>query len=242
MTLAVDRLSVDRGGRCVVDDVSLTVAPGDILTVVGPNGAGKSSLLESVVGLLQPTHGQIAFGGEPLRDLYARSRVFSYLPEDAEPPAEVRVETLLAHAERFGRPPARLAAELAERLGVRGLGRERAGRLSRGQKRRVALCVALCTSRPVIVLDEPLATFDPLQLLEVVPVLRDRAAAGVALILTVHQMSDAEKVASRVLVLDGGRTIACGSLTELRARAGEGTSLEQIVLDLLRQRIRHARA
>ena len=242
-TLVVDRLSVDRGGRRVVRDVSLTLAPGDILTVVGPNGAGKSSLLAAVVGLLPTTDGHVVFGGQRLRDLRARSRVFSYLPEEGEPPAEVRVETLLAHAERFGRPPARLAAELAERLGVRGFVRERAGRLSRGQWRRVALLVALCTSRPVIVLDEPLATFDPLQLLEVVAVLRDRATAGATLILTVHQMTDAEKIASRVLVLDAGTAIACGTLTELRARTG-GTdaSLEEIVLDVLRKGNAHARA
>ena len=124
-----------------------------------------------------------------------------------------------------------------------GLVRERVGRLSRGQKRRVALFGALCTSRPVIVLDEPLATFDPLQLLQVVPVLQERAAAGVALILTVHQMTDAEKIASRVLVLDAGTAIACGTLTELRARAGRmGASLEEIVLDLLRAGNEHARA
>jgi len=234
-TLVVDRLSVERGGRRVVRDVSLTLAPGEILTVIGPNGAGKSSLLGAVVGLLPPTDGHVDFGGQRLRDLRARSRVFSYMPEDGEAPAEVRVETLLAHAEHFGRPPVRLSPYLAERLGVRGFARERAGTLSRGQKRRVALFVALCTSRPVIVLDEPLATFDPLQLLEVLPVLRDRAATGAALILTAHQMSDAEKIASRILVLDAGMAIACGTLPELRERAGRtDASLEEVVLDLLR--------
>ena len=241
--LRVDRLTVDRGGRRVVNEVSFALAPGDIVTVVGPNGAGKSSLLEATLGLLPAADGSVRFDGRPLHDLQGRSRVFSYMPDEAEPPSEVRIQTLVAHAERFGRPPRRLADGLIERLGLSRLMGERAGRLSRGEKRRVLLFTALCSSRPVVVLDEPLAAFDPLQLLDVLAVLRDRAAAGVTLLVSAHQMSDAEKIASRVLVLDAGTAIAYGSLAELREQTGrtEG-SLEDVVLELLRARVRHARA
>jgi ABC-type multidrug transport system ATPase subunit len=240
--LVVDRVSVDRGRRPVLTDVSFTLSRGSIVAVVGPNGAGKSSLLEAILGLLPVSDGRVTFDGRMLRDLRDRSAVFSYLPDAAEPPPEVRVGTLLAHAERFGRPPAHLAHDLAERLRVGQLACERAGRLSRGEKRRVSLFAALCTARPVVVLDEPLATFDPLQLLDVLPVLRDRSGAGTALLLSVHQMTDAEKVASQVLVLDGGRVVGFGTLEELRARVGHhrGT-LEDVVLELLRVRERHAR-
>jgi ABC-2 type transport system ATP-binding protein len=241
--LVVDRLTVDRGGRRVVNDVSFTLAPGDIVTVVGPNGAGKSSLLEAMLGLLPVAAGCVTFDGRPLRYLKRRSYVFSYMPDDAEPPAEVHVGTLVAHAERFGRPPGRLADSLVERLGLRGIIGQRAGRLSRGQKRRVSLFTALCTSRPMIALDEPLSAFDPLQLLDILPVLRERAAAGAAMLLSAHQMTDAQKIASRVLVLDAGTPIACGSLPELRERTGRADgSLEDVVVDLLRARDRHARA
>lgn len=241
--LQVDRLTVDRGGRRVVTEVSFALAPGDIMTLVGPNGAGKSSLLEATLGLLPVADGCVRFDGQPLHDLHGRSRVFAYMPDEAEPPPEVRVQTLVAHAERFGRPPSRLTEWLIERLGLGAIIGERAGRLSRGQKRRVLLFAALCSSRPVVVLDEPLAAFDPLQLLDVLAVLRDRAAAGVMLLLSVHQMTDAEKLASRVLVLDDGAAIASGSLAELRQQMGHAdASLEDIVLDLLRARERHAGA
>ena len=241
--LVVDRVNVHRGGRHVLRNVSFAVSPGSIVAVVGPNGAGKSSLLEAVLGLLPLSGGAVTFEGRRLHDLPARSAVFSYMPDEAEPPAEVRVATLLAHAERFGRPPAHLADHLAERLGVRRLSRERGGRLSRGEKRRVSLFAALCTARPVVVLDEPLATFDPLQILEVLPVLRERADAGVALLLSVHQMTDAEKIASRVLVLDAGRVVAFGTLAELRALAGvDQATLEDVVLALLRRRQTDVRA
>lgn len=241
--LAVEHLTVDRAGRTVVHDVSFTMVPGDILTIVGPNGAGKSSLLEATLGLLRLASGRVTFGSRPLRDLEARARVFSYMPDEAEPPPEVRVETLVAHAERFGRPAQRLATDLIVLLGLQKLLGERVGKLSRGQKRRVLLFTALCTSRPVVVLDEPLAAFDPLQLLDLLPVLRNRAAAGIGLILTVHQMTDAEKIASRVLVLDVGRVVACGSLTDLRTQANRPDgSLEDVVVDLLRARDADARA
>jgi ABC-type multidrug transport system ATPase subunit len=235
--LVVEHLTVERAGRTVVRDVSFTLAPGDVVTVVGPNGAGKSSLLEAILGLLPRVSGSVTFGGIPVRDLGTRACVFSYMPDDAEPPSEVRVTTLVAHAERFGQPPSRLATDLIELLGLKKLLGERAGNLSRGQKRRVLLFTALCTSRPVAVLDEPFAAFDPLQLLDLLPVLRARAAAGVALLLTVHQMSDAERIASRVLVLDVGRVVAWGSLSDIRAQANRPDgSLEDAVIDLLRAR------
>jgi ABC-type multidrug transport system ATPase subunit len=242
-TLRVERLAVDRGGRRVLSEVSLALDPGDIVAVVGPNGAGKSSLLEATLGLLPMASGYVSFDGRPLLDLPARARVFSYMPDDAEPPPEVHVRTLVAHAKRFGRPPGRLADWLVERLGLSMIVAERAGRLSRGQKRRVLLFLALCTSRPIVVLDEPTGAFDPLQLLDVLAVLRERAAAGVTLLLSVHQMSDAEKIATRVLVLDAGTVIAYGTLAELRERASRADgSLEDVVLELLRARERHARA
>jgi len=241
--LIVDGVTLDRGGRRVLAGVSFALASGEVVAIVGPNGAGKSSLLEAVLGLLPLTAGHVTFAGRPMGHLRARSRVFSYMPDAAEPPPEVRVDALLAHAVRFGRPPARLADDLAERLGVRRLASDRAGRLSRGQKQRLSLFAALCTSRPVLVLDEPLAAFDPLQLLDVMPVLRDRAAAGAAVLLSVHQMTDAEKLASRVLVLDAGVVVAFGTLRDLRAQVGRYTaSLEDVVLGLLRTREGHARS
>jgi len=235
--LVVEGLSVERGRRRVLDRVSLGLAPGEIVAVIGPNGAGKSSLLEAILGFLPVAAGRVTFEGRALRDLASRARVFSFLPEEAEPPAEVRVSTLLAHAERFGRPPDGLAAALLERLGLGPLAGARAGELSRGEKRRVALFAALATGRP-----EPLGVFDPLQLEDVLAVLRARARAGTALLLSVHQMSDAEKIASRVLVLDAGRMVAFGPLAELRARVGRAdASLEDIFIALLRAGT-HARA
>jgi ABC-2 type transport system ATP-binding protein len=156
------------------------------------------------------------------------------MPDEATPPTEVMVATLLEHAIRFGRPPDALATELRTRLDLTPLLRARAGELSRGERRRVALFGAICAQRPVIVLDEPFGAFDPQQLLDVLAVVRSRAAAGSAVIVSVHQMSDAEKIADRVLLLRAGRVLAFDTLAGLRARVEDPTaSLEEVFLALL---------
>jgi ABC-type multidrug transport system ATPase subunit len=236
VSLAVQGLTIARGRRRVLNDVSFTVARGEILVIVGANGAGKTTLLDGVLGFIPRTSGRIVWNDIPIATLPQSARVFSCMPDDADPPAEVTVETLLAFGRRFGAVDPALASRLEQRLGLTPLRGARAGELSRGERRRLQLHAALCTSRPVAVLDEPLGTFDPLQLLDVLALLRERAAAGASLLLSVHQMTDAEKIASRILILDAGRVLALGSLDELRARAdAPGAALEAVFLSLLRR-------
>jgi ABC-type multidrug transport system ATPase subunit len=231
-TLHTQALSVRRGGRPVLREVTFELPPGEILVIVGANGAGKTTLLEAVLGFQPTSSGTVTFAGRPLRDLRARARVFSYVPDEAEPPAEVAVATLLAHARRHGRAEPRWADELEEALALPPLRRARAGQLSRGEKKRLMLFAALCGDRPVAVLDEPLGVFDPLQLVSVLALLRRRAAAGHALLLSVHQMADAEKIASRVLILHEGSVLALGTPDAL------GKPLEGTFLALLEERSR----
>jgi ABC-2 type transport system ATP-binding protein len=225
--------------------VSFDLRPGEIVAVIGPNGAGKTTLLEAVVGIQRLTAGHVSFGGRVLRSLVERAQVFSFMPDEAELPAEVSVAVLLDHAAQYGRPPPGLAEALRKGLDLQSLLRARGGELSRGERRRVALFAALCTSRPVVVLDEPLGTFDPLQLLGISEVLRERASGGISLFLSIHQMSDAEKIADRLLLLCAGRIVAFGTLDELRRAAGlSGGPLEQVFLSLLKAeqtRSEHAR-
>ena len=232
--LTVDGVGLRRSGRAVLSEVSFSLEPGEIVTVIGANGAGKTSLFEAILGFVPLDDGRILHHGKVLSNLADRARVFSFMPDDAEPPAEVRVQTLLEYAVRFGRAAPALAQHLTKRLGLAAIAGARAGELSRGERRRVLLFAALCTDRPVLVLDEPMGTFDPLQLLDVVDLLGERANAGAALLLSVHQLSDAEKIATRVLLLDAGRVLACASVAELRERVGKPhASLEEIFLLLL---------
>jgi ABC-type multidrug transport system ATPase subunit len=235
--LAVWKITVRRARRTILEGVSFNLTQGEIVAVIGANGAGKTTLLEAVVGCTRSLAGSVRYQGRDLDSLGARARVFSFMPDAAEPPAEVAVCTLIRYAQHFGRVPEARARQLAERLGLHALGSARAGDLSRGEQRRVSLFAALCTDRPVVVLDEPLGTFDPLQLLDVLAVLRESAREGTALLLSVHQMSDAEKTADRVLILDQGRMLALGTIGELRARvARPAARLEEIFVCILEAR------
>lgn len=234
--LVAESISVRRAERTIVDRVSFSVEPGEIVVVIGANGAGKTSLLEAVVGATRMHSGRVLFGDRALASLAEHASVFSYMPDAAEPPAEVRVSTLVRLAQRCGNAGDVKARALAESLRLAPLASARAGELSRGEKRRVSLFTALCTDRPAVVLDEPLGAFDPLQLLDVLEVLRECAREETALLLSAHQMSDAEKIASRVLIMDQGRVVAIGSLAELRARTAlPEASLEQVFLRLLEE-------
>jgi ABC-2 type transport system ATP-binding protein len=231
--LDVRNLVVTRGARRVLDGVSLTLGAGEIVAVVGPNGAGKTTLLETIAGALAVKAGQVAVGGRPLGSLAERARWLGHLAGEAEPPFEARVAVVLDGAAGDRAWKLKMEAE----LGLADLRRARIGALSRGERRRVLLFETLAGSKPFLLLDEPTSVFDPLQLLGVIALLRDAAARGAGLLVTVHQMSDAEALASRILVLEAGRTVGLGSMAELRAQAGvpATASLHATFLALLRR-------
>jgi ABC-type multidrug transport system ATPase subunit len=227
-------IAVRRAGRTVLSGVSLMVAAGERWAVIGPNGAGKTTLLEVVVGQQPPSTGTVLGRGAPLTGLAARSRTMAWVAADSQPTPEARVELLLREAARHGRADDARRAELTRRLSLGGLLRARAGELSRGEQRRLALAEALLLGRPLVVLDEPLGAFDPLQLREVIAVLQGEAARGVGLLVSVHQLGDADKLADHVLLLHEGKVLASGERSEIAAGAGRpGGSLEEVFLALL---------
>jgi ABC-type multidrug transport system ATPase subunit len=231
------RVTAQRARRTVLDDVTVSVAPGEILAVIGPNGAGKTSLLEAAIGALPLTSGEVRVAGRPLGGISDRARRLFYLAGEAEPPAEVPVGTLLGHALAAPGADPHLASGLIDRLGLGPLHQAAAGALSRGERRRVLLFAALVSARPFLLLDEPTGVFDPLQLLDVMALFRECAGRGAGLMVTVHQMSDAEGLASRILLLDEGRALACDTLDGLRTLAGlPGGSLQRVFLALLQAR------
>jgi ABC-2 type transport system ATP-binding protein len=232
--LELRNLEVRRGRRVVLAGVSLAVGIGERWAVIGPNGAGKTTLLEAVVGQQAASSGVLEARGSPLHGLAERARLLAWVAADARPTPEARVDLIVREAARRGRADAARRALFVERLALGRLLQVRAGELSRGEQHRLALAEALLLGRPLVVLDEPLGAYDPLQLREVLALLRDESARGVALLVSVHQLSDAEKFADRVLVLHEGRALASGSLGELQARAGRpGGSLEDVFLALL---------
>jgi len=158
--LTVDGLGVDRGGRRVVSNVSFTLSGGQALIVTGRNGAGKSTLLRALAGLLPRAEGEVTLsGGPPDVDL---PRTIHYLAHADGLKAALTVEENLTFwADYFGAGEGSLAvADALEAVGLAHLFSARAGALSAGQKRRVALARLLVAHRPIWLLDEPLTALD----------------------------------------------------------------------------------
>ena len=218
--LRADALSVRRGGRLLLDAVSFDAGRSEILGVIGPNGAGKTTLFEAVAGFVPLAGGRVE-----------RHSGLFYLPEAIRPWPDQRVGWCLDFfAGLFGRERDR---EAVDALQLGDLLAQRAGSLSKGEARRVALALGLSTPQPVLLLDEPFDGLDFRQTRAAMELLRSRAAAGRTLILSIHQLTDAARVCDRFLLLDHGRAIAVGDLSALRTRVAQPqATLEEVFLAL----------
>jgi ABC-2 type transport system ATP-binding protein len=226
--LRIEGMSVRRRGRALLDDVSFAAQRGEIVGVIGPNGAGKTTLFEAIAGFLPEARGRVFFEE---RALQPRNSALFYLPDGIRPWRQQRVGWCLDFFARlFDR---RRDGEAMAALQLGPLLAQRAGSLSKGEAKRVALALALGTPQPLLLLDEPFDGLDFRQARGAMALLRSRAAAGRTLVLSIHQLVDAARVCDRFLLLDHGRAIAEGDLAELRARAGTpDASLEEVFLAL----------
>ena len=239
------RLALDIRGlrksfdRPAVDGLDLAVEAGEFYSLLGPNGAGKTTTLRMVAGLLKPDAGSVEiFGIDALRDPVAAKQVLAWVSD--EPMIYDKLtpfEYLEFVAGLWGVDAAvgeRRARELLEWLGLGANAHERCEGFSKGMRQKVALAGALVHDPRVIVLDEPLTGLDAASARQVKGVLRERVRAGDTVIMTTHILEVAERMADRIGVIAGGRLIAHGTLEELRAQTGKGTSsLEDTFLTLI---------
>lgn len=207
----------------VLDGVSLRADKGRVTALLGANGAGKTTTLECAQGLQKPSGGSVRLLGEdPWRAGAAlRSRVGIMLQEGGLPPA-VRPLSLLRHVAGMYASP-RGVDELAARLGIDSFAQTPVRRLSGGQKQRLALACALVGNPEVLFLDEPSAGLDPQSRNIVFELINELRAEGLAIILTTHLLDDAQKLADYVYIIDKGRTVRHGTVSELTAHAADAT-------------------
>jgi len=222
--LRAEHLGVTLGGKPILADVSLAVAPGEVLGVLGPNGAGKSTLLRALAGLIRH-QGQVRVDGRPVLELERRerARALSFVPQRSQLQARLPVHTVVlhgryAHRQAFGRPAAAdlEATEQAMRdAQVLELSSRDFAELSYGEQRRVLLARALCTGARVLLLDEPTAALDVAHALELHQALRRLANAGHAVVAVLHGLDEALRFTDRSLLLKDGRTVVSGPTAEV---------------------------
>jgi ABC-2 type transport system ATP-binding protein len=201
--------------RAVVDDVSFTVAPGELVALLGPNGAGKTTTVEIVEGYRRADDGTVRILGEdPARgDRTLRARVGLMLQSGGIDLRARPRETIVQYA-RFHVDP-RDPDELLDALGLRTVASTPFRRLSGGERQRLGLALALVGRPEVLILDEPTAGMDPEVRAVVRALIAEQRAAGVAILLTSHDLIDVERLADRIVVLVAGRIAATGTPAEL---------------------------
>ena len=207
-----------RGRPWALRDVDVALPAGSITALVGPNGAGKSTFIKGCVGFERPTAGSLLVdGADPWRDRGAALRRIGYVPQAASLYRELSVADHLALAARWRPGFDTTTAELRlEQLAIPLAAR--AGELSGGQQAQVGLAIALGTLAPVLLLDEPLASLDPLARREFLHVMVDAVRErGSTALLSSHVITDIEQACDRLLVLGGGRKVLDVSMEEARA-------------------------
>lgn len=215
-------LRVSRGKDTIVEDVSFSVEPGELVVIVGPNGAGKSTLLRALAGLL-PAEGDILLGGARLQELAPaeRAKRIAYVPQRTQLRALLRVEEVIAqgrYAHRGG-GKGRIATAMQE-AGADAFAGRLFPELSIGEQQRVLIARALATEAPLLLLDEPTAALDALQALRTHRLFRRLADEGRGLVIVLHHLDDALRFADRCLLLGAGRpakVVASGSPAEVIA-------------------------
>ena len=216
--------------RTAVHDLSLAVSAGEVVALLGPNGAGKTTTLRMLAGLLPPTSGRIALGGEALTHATAdalRSRV-GLLTEAPGLWERLTVRmnlTTYARLHGVANPGARVT-ELLEAVGLEPRAEDRAGALSKGLKQRAAMARALIHDPLVILLDEPTSGLDPASAHEMRALVRGLRSEGRAVLVSTHNLAEAEELADRIAIMNT-RLLAFDTPRALRARqAGGGVLLE----------------
>lgn len=219
-TLAVASLSLSLGGNRILDTVSASFAAGRVTAILGPNGAGKSSLLACLTGLRNIDSGLVTLDGVALHALPPRdlARRIGFLPQSADVHWDIDVATLVGLGRfpwrgRWGETAADVAAVTAAMVAtdVTGLGDRIVNTLSGGERSRVLLARVLAGTPQWLLADEPLASLDPAHQLDVLDCLRGIAARGAGVVVVLHDLNQAARVADDVLLMRSGRILAFGA-------------------------------
>ncbi len=220
------------GQRWALRDATFTLGAGEMVGLIGPNGAGKTTLFECVAGVLPATAGMVRTDdGAPVA---SRKRVLFYVPDGVRPwPDQTAgwVLRFMAGLHGIAEPTRR---EVERSLALEPLLGARTGTLSKGEHKRLMLAMGLLTPQALLMIDEPFDGLDLRQTREAMRVLRDHAGAGRTLLLSIHQLNDAERACDRLILLSEGRIVGQGTLDELRAAAGQPATaaLEEVFLAL----------
>lgn len=227
--IEVSNLTKRYAGRTAVDDISFTVARGEIVGLLGPNGAGKSTTMRVLSGFMPATSGTVKVAGfDVFHDSEETRRRIGYMPENNPLYNEMRVREYLKFRARLKglgwRKSRERVSTVMEQCSLTDVGRRVIGQLSKGYKQRVGLADALVHEPELIILDEPTIGLDPQQIRSVRSLIKSLAGKHTVLIST-HILPEVEMMCGRVLIMLGGRVLASDTPENLQRRMAGGNQI-----------------
>ncbi|MDQ6929144.1 MAG: ABC transporter ATP-binding protein [Candidatus Eremiobacteraeota bacterium] len=229
-------LSKRYGGRLAVAGLTMNVARGEVFGFLGPNGAGKTTAVKMLLGLVHRTGGDAAILGRPLGTIEARRHI-GYLPELFRYQDWLTAREILHwHASIVGVPRTKQHTQvdgILERIGLAGRADDRVGVYSKGMQQRLGIGVALVGDPQLIFLDEPTSALDPVGRADIRDLIAGLKAQGTTVFLNSHLLTEVESVCDRVAVIDRGKIIAIGDLSELLGRFALRITFERMSESLI---------
>jgi ABC-2 type transport system ATP-binding protein len=228
--IAVERLRKSFDSLVAVDDVSFSLAEGEIFGLLGPNGAGKTTTISMVCGVLKPDAGRVLIGG---MDIWLEpkkvKRDLGVVPQEIAVYEDLSArDNLNFWGSLYGLSGTDLKSRINEsltRVGLADRANDKVKNFSGGMKRRLNLCMGLLHRPRALLLDEPTVGIDPQARLNILDVVRDVAASGTTVLYTTHYMDEAQELCDRIAIIDHGKILTVGTLAELTRLAGEAEVL-----------------
>jgi len=237
--ISIEALTKNYDALVALNNVSLTVGPGEIVGLIGPNGAGKSTLMKIVVGILRPTSGRVRISGhDVVQEPEAAKKLVGYVPENPSLYTALTVSEFLRFVGKIrGVRDEDLEAKTSGSLKTFSLldkADSLVGSLSKGMKQKVALIAATLHDPDVLILDEPLTALDPKTQAFVHGWISSQGKEGRTVLLSTHNLEIVQDYASRIVIIDKGTVVATGGLESLRklADAKGDARLDEVFLKL----------
>ncbi len=215
------------GRQHVLKDISLDIKEPGIYAILGPNGSGKSTLLKSIIGLVNPGQGDILVNGIGVADTHIYRREVSYLPQIARFPDNLRVFELIRLIKEIRKVEAD-ESELVDLFQVESEMRKKLRNLSGGTRQKVNMILGFLFDTPILILDEPTVSLDPVSLAKFRKLISVKRQQGKIIIYTTHIMNLVEELSDRIILLMEGRIIFKGGLKEIYKETG-ASSLENAI-------------
>lgn len=218
--LTADAITVSYSRRPVLTDLSVRIPEGSLTMIIGPNGCGKSTLLHTFAGMLKPSSGSVRLGERPLTAFPAKhlARELALLPQSAIVPAGVRVSAMVGRGrypyqrllQQWSDADERAVGAAMVATGTADLADEFIDELSGGQRQRVWLAMLLAQETPIMLLDEPTSFLDIAHQYELLELLRTQHDAGKTQVVVLHDLDQAARYASHLIVMEQGRVVTAG--------------------------------